>query len=507
MKRFTYFLICFGGIFTLAGMITSFLPFDFLSLENFLTSDGKLDSLPKYAFSGIEDGLIIGGIVLLLLALLFILFERDILRLFRLSPNRYVALIIGLQVIFAILYIINVDYIPDRDFEWYHLQATNLAAGAGVVSPAGEPTAYWPIGYPLLLSPLYRIFGVHVLVAQLFNIILICLITLFTFLSVRNFFDDKTARRSILVLIFLPSLTFYSIIPMADMPFALFVIMILYFATLKRALLNTIVIGVIFGCAVLTRPIVALFPIFLGIHFLLRGWNWKATLLHILLIMCIGEVMLLPWQIRNYNVFNEFIPFSTNGGIQLWMGNNSNASGSYIGTEAYITAEEREWMKSLTESQRDRFAQGKGIAWVKERPFRAILIWPKKVLHLYYKDSKCITYGLYATYDRFSPAVLSAMIVVTEGYYYSLLLSFLTAIVILIKREKMSSRVWWIAGTVLYFTGIHLPFVTEGRYHLPLIPLFALGAVLSFNESRRITPAKIKIEKEDQLEEAIEVES
>jgi len=71
-----------------------------------------------------------------------------------------------------------------------------------------------------------------------------------------------------------------------------------------------------------------------------------------------------------------------------------------------------------------------------------------------------------------------AMIVLTEGYYYSLGITFLISLFLLLKREKLSPRTCLIVGTILYFTLIYLPFIAEGRFHMPLIPLFAIVACI-----------------------------
>lgn len=48
------------------------------------------------------------------------------------------------------------------------------------------------------------------------------------------------------------------------------------------------------------------------------------------LIFCLGSVLaLLPWIIRNYQVFGEFVPVCTSGGLVLYSANNSDSNGLY----------------------------------------------------------------------------------------------------------------------------------------------------------------------------------
>lgn len=58
-----------------------------------------------------------------------------------------------------------------------------------------------------------------------------------------------------------------------------------------------------------------------------RG-HLRRTFLHIGLAGCMATAILAPWVIRNYLVFDRFIPTSTNGGFNFWRGNNAVTSGS-----------------------------------------------------------------------------------------------------------------------------------------------------------------------------------
>jgi hypothetical protein len=48
-----------------------------------------------------------------------------------------------------------------------------------------------------------------------------------------------------------------------------------------------------------------------------------------ILLIVIPTIFLSPWAIRNYVVFNEFIPFSTSGGLNLYRGNNAIEIGGW----------------------------------------------------------------------------------------------------------------------------------------------------------------------------------
>lgn len=71
------------------------------------------------------------------------------------------------------------------------------------------------------------------------------------------------------------------------------------------------------------------------------------------------------------------------------------------------------------------------------------------------------------------------MVIITETFFAVLGLSFLIALFFLVRGEGISPRVWLLCGTILYFIAIYMLFIAEGRYHLPLIPIFAIIGMLS----------------------------
>ena len=478
MKRFAVILMIMGCGCLFAGILLLFLPFDPMGLQGVLTSDGEFDHLAVYAFSGLERGLIYAGLLLLFLGCIFSLIDRGKTRLFNWPITRFFLFIISLQIILGIVYLASVTYVPAADFEWYHRQAANLAQGQSVSTEWGQPTAFWPIGYPLILSVFYRLLGSELLIAQILNIILSCGITLLTFMLGREIFTEKIAKRAALLMAFLPSLTFYVIMPMADIPFSISVLILLYLSIKRSTYINVILMGIVFGIATLMKPVILFFPLFLyGIR-VIREKQWRTAILQLILVLIIGEAIMLPWQIRNYRTFGSFVLVSNNGGYNMWMGNNQNASGGVLPFNAYIPRETLHWMATLNEAERDQYSMQQAIEFITSRPIQASTLALKKIVHLYFKDSKCITYGLHDLYEQIPAAILMAMIILTEGYYYSLGLAFLISLYLLLKKEKFSPRTCLIVGTVLYFTLIYLPFIAEGRFHMPLLPLFAIVACI-----------------------------
>jgi len=231
--------------------------------------------------------------------------------------------------------------------------------------------------------------------------------------------------------------------------------------------------------AVMTRATVLLFPLVAFVYWILKDKRLKPALIHIIIVGIICELVLLPWQIRNYREFGGFTIATTNGGIHFWMGNNPRASGGFIPGDFYISKGNESIMRNMTEIEKDRYAYKQGLSYLLAHPLKTITLWPKKLLYLFSKESRSVTWPFEATYRQVNPTILMSMVIITEMFFAALGLSFLIALLFLIRNERISPRVWLLCGTILYFMGIYMLYIAEGRYHLPLIPIFAIIGMVS----------------------------
>lgn len=84
--------------------------------------------------------------------------------------------------------------------------------------------------------------------------------------------------------------------------------------------------GALMGLAILARPSMLLFPLFLGLVMCLkrrqiRGWFGNAAVYALAAYLVVS-----PWTIRNYLVFHAFVPVTSNAGITVY-----GSTGAYDG--------------------------------------------------------------------------------------------------------------------------------------------------------------------------------
>jgi len=366
-------------------------------------------------------------------------------------------------------WILAVDARPIDDFSWYYARAVDLAAGGGL-TVHGLPTAYWPVGYPLLLAGLFLLTGPSLLAAKLLNVVLATGTVWLCYRIGRRLFASETAARmSMLLVAFHPNQIAYTSLTASETPF-LFLMLLgcLLLLRRQRHLRHDLMAGVVFGLGCLTKPTMLFVPVvFFGLSLLSRP-RWR-TVARGLAVYSALALVILPWSVRNYRAFQRPVFIVTSGGINLLIGNNPAATGGYgdadPGTETRLAAETDEGAKDLlaTTIARD---------WIRQHPWRSMGLIPFRFWHLYAKDVE----GFY--WNELAAARPMLLLKVASQLYYVGLLAMFAAGVFSFyrpagapcRRPRMSILG---LGLIIYFTLVMMMMFGSSRLHFPLIPCFA----------------------------------
>ena len=76
--------------------------------------------------------------------------------------------------------------------------------------------------------------------------------------------------------------------------------------------------GLLWGAAVLTRETVLYF---LPVAALWLAWRRKGGARRAAWLLAAAALVVVPWTVRNWLVFDAFVPVSTSGALNLWQGN------------------------------------------------------------------------------------------------------------------------------------------------------------------------------------------
>lgn len=110
-----------------------------------------------------------------------------------LPPSRAVWLVVLLALCLRAAWALWVPVIPQSDSAMYHEFARSIADGRGYAYPAGNLTAYWPVGTSAVYAGLYVLFGQSYTVILLLNLALGVLLVLLTHQLAAHWFGPKPA--------------------------------------------------------------------------------------------------------------------------------------------------------------------------------------------------------------------------------------------------------------------------------------------------------------------------
>ena len=193
--------------------------------------------------------------------------------------------------------------VPFSDFRQYDRLALGLAEGRGYVDQAGDPTAFYPIGWPFFLSLVYRVFGHSWIAAQLVNVLMGVGVVILTYLIARYLLDRRTALIAALIVALNPTLILYSSTLGTESLFV-FLLMLITWLTIRviagRSSADLLLIGLLTGFAILTRPVAIGVPfIAFGAYYIVNRRDLRQTSINFAIVLVISALIVTPWIARN----------------------------------------------------------------------------------------------------------------------------------------------------------------------------------------------------------------
>jgi 4-amino-4-deoxy-L-arabinose transferase-like glycosyltransferase len=382
--------------------------------------------------------------------------------------------------------LILLDVQPWSDAAYYFERASELAAGQGYSSPEGQPTAFWPPGWPMALSLAFKAFGASVAVVGLLNLLFAGFSAVLLLLLARRITGSQLAARLALLLLALyPNNAAYVPLALTEVFYTTLLLAICWLLVEQRSWLWLLGAGLLLGVATLVKAqTLVVVPLVLGIALLRAPRFWAAvpgTIAKGLALGAFAALVVAPWSLRNERVLGEFVLVSTNGGVTLATGNNPSATGGYVDNDpAFLALKARKG--ALDELQFDVAAKQLGTDWIKANPGKFVALMPVKFVKLWGPDGEAIwNYqkgaASYAAHSGLYKAVRWA----NQAWYWMLLGLFgLAGLVQLRRRWRSDASLfdWWLLpyGIAAYPTAICLVFSGQTRFHYPAMPFIAISA-------------------------------
>jgi len=274
--------------------------------------------------------------------------------------------------------------------------ATNLAQGRGFTYEHLGTTyrAYKPPLYELLCAGLYRLTGhsqrAVVLLQCVFGSLLAGTVTV---LGSRLFGNTAGLIAGIFVALH-PALVYYDTHQLHALTMAGLLVSVIVVAFLRSLESGSwrwrLVTGALVGLAVYERGTAGvLLP--LGLAWL--WWASKGRGRNVWALVCpvmIGfGLVVAPWIVRHYHVYDRFVFMTSLTGELLWRGNNPHASGTSV-TEDLVpiiaTSPQafQEQLASLGELDQQALFRQEALAFMHEHPWEALKLFGRKVFYFWW---------------------------------------------------------------------------------------------------------------------------
>ncbi|MFC2157217.1 glycosyltransferase family 39 protein [Acidobacteriota bacterium] len=401
------------------------------------------------------------------------------------APRRLLLFILILAFVLRIVWIFmfpDIDVGLRGDGKYYDLKAQNILQGKGY--SGNNNFAFRPPGYALFLASIYSVFGHNLLAVKIIQAIISILTCLIIFAFSKILFNRTVALFSAALFAFYPLFIRYSAEFWTETLFIFLFFLSLFFLVKgsdKPSCSYEILSGIFLGLAALTREVALLYTIPIGIWLYIcspRPGRLKYVFKKFGVLTAFLLLTIMPWTIRNYIVFQKFVPISTNGGINFYIGNNPIANGKYMPElDPYTKWPAENYEKDtevLIQTELTRHTEGykKGIEFVRQNPSKFIKLAKRKFDVLwkvpFHDMNTKITIG--ETIFRLIWIIIYIFILIT-----------------LIPSIFFSAKTFGRRASLLYFiliigTGIHMITFSTIRFRLPYIPLLMILASVTIDQ-------------------------
>jgi 4-amino-4-deoxy-L-arabinose transferase-like glycosyltransferase len=222
----------------------------------------------------------------------------------------------------------------------YDDAALGILSGDGVLYPTEPDPARTgllarPPGYALYLAAVFRVLGHDLFAAQLVQNALTALCCVLLALAAARLVSLRVGIVGGLIAAISPQLGFASNLVLPDALSALPLLIALLLLTAAHPDRRggwwwSALAGAAVGAGCWLRPNVVLLPGLLGLLLLLISRDRRRALGHAVALGLASVLVVIPITVRNWAIFHELVPISTNGGLTFWQG-AADAGGKEVG--------------------------------------------------------------------------------------------------------------------------------------------------------------------------------
>ena len=351
------------------------------------------------------------------------------------------------------------------DEQTYVAMANNIA-GTGVFSINGKsPTAFRAPVYPATLSVLAYC-GAGIRTFRVLNYLALSACLILLHLVARRIAGPVAACFAVALACAYP-VFFYAagtVFPQTVGSLLLLLGLWLHLRNSSESIVSAFATGLVFALMILTIPPLAVAAV------VVFGWilldRRRKRLVRAISFAAAVLFVLGPWCVRNYRVFDALIPVSTNGGLNLLLGNSAGTTPN-VGSGANIN-DDRRAASGMDEIGRDRYYAGRALRYMRDNPGRTAKLYAMKFVNYFNYKNTLVT-------KRETSLLRNIVVLLTYGPLLAL------AVVRLFLSRRVPLTQYERFAYILYLAScaVSAVFFTRIRFRIPMdFVLITISATL-----------------------------
>lgn len=380
----------------------------------------------------------------------------------------------------------------------YNALAVNLVDYHEYGFKPGVLTSLRPPLYPTLVAAVYKVCGnedweaVRAYQAAI-SLLTVCVV----YRLGLAIYSQRVANWAAGFVCFYPSLVAYNSLILTETAFTLLLCaacLAIVLAFQHNRLSIWIAAGVLLGLGALTRSVLWLFPPVVAVLAIVYANGTLMRRFFAAAGICAAfAATVAPWAIRNTRLQETFTTIDVMGGRNLMMGNYEHTP-LLRAWDAISIQGERSWhhvlrsdmpdAKGKTQGQIDKLAMSRGLKFIVENPLLTAQRCCVKFINFWQLDREIVA-GMKSEYfgQISKPIFIGTALVIVAGYCTTLFLGIFG----IFCAPPTDRRIHLLLVCFIGFVcAIHTLTFGHSRYHLPLIPIFALYAGAAINAVRSI---------------------
>jgi len=375
-----------------------------------------------------------------------------------------------------------------HDPYFYLDYARRMAQGGGYRLRNGEPTAYYPIGYPAILAAWFKVMQLTPLrehwITNAMSLNLIFSTTTIAMVGAlgRRLAGAWVGAVSAVIVALFPSLIYHSGTILTETTFNFVFVLALLVLCWRpwSASIPTwprlVVFALLFGLSIEIRPIALLVIPMLLIAFWRVAGRRRALERFAIVIVTLIAVM-IPWTVRNAVVMHAFLPIGTTTGDNLCIGNHPGAQGHFVFPDDCF-GDDPDLPRPAFETVRNDKLTSRALDWIVRHPLQQLHLIPQRTYYTFKDDHEGVaavqSYGDDPIIPPVNATVLSDF---ADGYYYAVLALTLLGLPLLVRggdRRRLLLLLCIVAVAIAPW-----PFFGDPRFHVPINVLVPIPAALT----------------------------